>query len=95
MLELTKRAVLMAEGVGGSGVVAMEDRGGGERGEVHGVDVADGGGGDVEVVMMEGGGWGDGLVVDGTNAGAGADDACTETESRTIHLAANQRTVRC
>lgn len=81
MLELTKRAVLMAEGVGGSGVVGMEDGGSEEGGEG---DVMDGErGGDVEVVVMEGGG----PVVDGAEAEA--------TESRTIHLAANQRTVRC
>lgn len=50
-------------------------------------------GGDVEVVVMEGGGWGGVLVMDG--ADTGAEEACTEMESRTIHLAANQRTVRC
>lgn len=84
MLELTKRAVLMAEGVGGSGVVGMVDGGSEEGGEG---DVMDGErGGDVEVVVMEGGG----PVVDG--AEAGVEEA---TESRTIHLAANQRTVRC
>lgn len=90
MLELTKRAVLMAEGVGGSGVVVTAD-GGGEGGWG---DVMDGERrGDVEVVVMEGGGWRGGPVVDG--AEAGGKDVCTETESRTIHLAANQRTVRC
>lgn len=88
MLELTKRAVLMAEGVGRSGVVVvvvvMVDGGSEERGEGDAMDGERGG--DVGVVVMEGGS----SVVDGEEAGA--EEA---TESRTIHLAANQRTVRC
>lgn len=83
MFELTKSAVLMAEGVGGSAVVVVVVGGG--RG---GGDVMDGGrGGDVEVVVMEGGGWERGPM--------GVAEAEAKEESCTIHLAANQRTTRC
>ena len=88
MFELTKRAVLMADGVGGSVVVAVvvvavDGGGGGGEG-----DVMDGErGGDVEVVVMKGGGWEGGPM--------GVADAEAKEESRTIHLAASQRTTRC
>lgn len=85
MLELTKRAVLIADGVGRSGaVVVMVDDGSGERVEGDAMDGERGG--DVGMVAIEGGS----SVVDG--AEAGAEEA---TESRTIHWAASQRTVRC
>lgn len=73
MLELTKRAVLMAEGVGGSGVVVVMVDGGGEGVVINGER-----GGDVEVVVMEGGGWVGGLVVDGPEARA--EEACTKAK---------------